>query len=305
MSFELRFDKNKRAFTLSSGQYEYSNTVNKEVIKIVTLDTNPLRRRLSFPGDYLMKNMDAFEQNTVELIGWLQGELEAVSEIIKSEFVKGNEQKCFDDLYNLFFTIISDGSLLMELATKQSCCEDRYDLPRLETIPNFNANIEIDYSNCKTNYHYVINSVSEYVNILFFAFVSNKPIVSICQNCDKLFVPKTKKITLYCDRATYNDSTCKRIGAKQKHNDKIEEDPVLKKYHMEKHRIEMYCLRSKQNKYDFFDELFDWIKKYEPKLYAYKKGKYDGNRLIAEIEADTQNYQAYSKGIYYDIDYVN
>ena len=35
MSFELRFDKKKRAFTLSNGQYEYSNIVNDEVIKIV------------------------------------------------------------------------------------------------------------------------------------------------------------------------------------------------------------------------------------------------------------------------------
>ena len=43
MSFELRLDKKKRAFTLSRGQYEYSNTVNDEVIKIVTLDTLSLR----------------------------------------------------------------------------------------------------------------------------------------------------------------------------------------------------------------------------------------------------------------------
>lgn len=72
---------------------------------------------------------------------------------------------------------------------------------------------------------------------------------------------------------------------------------MLKKYHMEKHRIEMYCLRGKQDKYDFFDELFDWLNKYEPKLQAYKQGEYDGDKLIAEIDADTPNYQAYSKGI--------
>ena len=46
MSFELRFDKKKRAFTLSSEQYEYLNTVNDEVIKIVTVNTLSLRRRL-------------------------------------------------------------------------------------------------------------------------------------------------------------------------------------------------------------------------------------------------------------------
>ena len=51
MSFELRFDKKKRAFTLSNGQYKYSNTVNDEVIKIVTLNTLPIQRRLYFCKD--------------------------------------------------------------------------------------------------------------------------------------------------------------------------------------------------------------------------------------------------------------
>ena len=46
MSFELRMEKKKRAFTLSSGQYEYSDTVNDEVIKIVTINISSLRRRM-------------------------------------------------------------------------------------------------------------------------------------------------------------------------------------------------------------------------------------------------------------------
>lgn len=296
MSFELRFDKNKRAFTLSSGQYEYSNTVNDEVIKIITLDTLPLRRRLYFCKDGFEKYISNMLIEVDGIFAWLENEAEAVCEIVKSEFFEGNEINFYDDLYNLFFAIINDGSQLKGLAFEQGLCEDRYHLPKLEEIPRFNANIEINYSDCKTNYHYVINTVKEYINILFFAFVTNNPTVSVCQNCDRLFVPKTKKVTLYCDRPTDNSSTCKRIGAKHKHNDRIEEDPVLKKYQLEKHRIEMYCIRGKQDKYDFFNELFDWIKEYEPKLQAYKKGNYDGEKLIAEIEADTPNYQPYSKG---------
>ena len=41
---------------------------------------------------------------------------------------------------------------MYELAISQNECEDRYDLPRLETIPTFDANIKVDYSDCKTNY---------------------------------------------------------------------------------------------------------------------------------------------------------
>ena len=69
---------------------------------------------------------------------------------------------------------------------------------------------------CKTNYCYIIDSLSEYINILFYAFDSNNPIVSVCNNCDRLFVPKTKKLTLYCDMTTNEHTTCKQIGAKNK-----------------------------------------------------------------------------------------
>ena len=296
MSFELRLDKKKRAFTLSRGQYEYSNTVNDEVIKIVTLDTLSLRRRICITREHIDYKFELLKENINEIIELLSTELPAVAEIISAEYKSVNIKRCYDDLYNLFFLILSDGSQLTELAISQNECEDRYDLPRLETIPSFNANVEIDYSDRKTNYCYIINSVTEYINILFYAFVSNNPIVSVCNNCDRLFVPKTKKLTLYCDRVTNEHTTCKQIGAKNKHNDKIKTDPVLKAYQLEKHRIEMYCLRSKQDKYDFFDDYFDWLRMFEPKIAEYKAGNYDGDKLIAEIKEQTPNFQPYSKG---------
>lgn len=254
MSFELRMDKKKRAFTLSNGQYEYSNTVNDEVIKIVTINISSLRRRMFITRENVDYKYELLKENINEIIELISTDLPAVAEIISDEYKSVDIERCYDDLYNLFFLIMSDGSQLTELAISQNECEDRYDLPRLETIPSFNANVEIDYSDCKTNYCYIINSVTEYINILFYAFVSNNPIVSVCNNCDRLFVPKTKKLTLYCDRATNEHTTCKQIGARNKHNDKIETDAVLKAYQLEKHRIEMYCLRSKQDKYDFFDD---------------------------------------------------
>lgn len=247
MPFELRIDKNKRVFTLSSEQYEYSNSVNDEVIKIVTIDTIPFRRRMYFTQEHLDHKYKYLKENINEILEFLSTQLPAVAEIISDEYKSGDIERCYDDLYNLFFLILSDGSQLMELAILQSKCEDRYALPKLETIPTFDANIKVDYSDCKTNYCYIINSVTEYINILFYVFVSNNPTVSVCNNCDRLFIPKTKKLTLYCDRVTNEHTTCKQIGARNKFNDRIEADPVLKAYQLEKHRIEMYCLRSKIN----------------------------------------------------------
>lgn len=217
-----------------------SNSVNDEIIKIVTLNVIPLRRRLCItrePIDYKYKYL---EKNIDEIIELLSIQLPQVAEIINFEYELGNIEKCYDDLYNLFYLIMSDGSQLMELAISQRECEDRYALSRLETIPTFDANIKIDYSDCKTNYCYIINSVTEYINILFYIFVSNNPIVSVCDNCDRMFIPKTKKLTLYCNRSANEHATCKQIGAKNKFNEKMESDPVLKKYHLKKYRIEMY-----------------------------------------------------------------
>lgn len=295
MSFELRIDKNKKAFTLLSGQYEYSNTVNDEVIKIVTLDTIPLRRRMCFTQEHLDYKYEYLKDNINEIIELLSTQLPAFAEIISDEYKSSDIERCYDDLYNLFFLILFDGLQLMELAILQSECEDRYALPKLEAIPTFDANIKVDYSDCKTNYCYIINSVTEYINILFYAFVSNNPIISICQNCDKLFVPKTKKLTLYCDRVTNEHATCKQIGAKNKYNDKIEEDPVLKAYQLEKHRIGMYYFRSKQDKYDFFDDYYDWIDIFEPKIKEYKLGNIPAEEVLALLETESKNFIPYSK----------
>lgn len=295
MSFELRIDKKKRAFTLSNGQYEYSNIVNDEVIKIVTIDTIPFRRRMCITREHLDYKYEYLKENINDIIKIFSSQLPAVAVIINYVYKTTDIERCYDDLYNLLYLLLSDGSQLTELAISQNKCEDRYSLPKLEAIPIFDANIKVDYNKCKTNYYYIINSVTEYINILFYIFVSNNPIVSVCQNCDKLFVPKTKKLTLYCDRTTNEHVTCKQIGAKNKFNDRIEADPVLKLYQLEKHRIQMYCLRSKQDKYDFFDDYYDWLDIFEPKIKEYKAGHISADEVFALLKTESKNFIPYSK----------
>ncbi len=122
MSFELRIDKNKIVFTLSSGQYEYSNTVNDEVIKIVTLNTLLLRRRMYFTQEHLEHKYEYLNENINEILEFLSTQLPAVAEIISDEYKFSDIERCYDDLYNLFFLILFDGSQLMELAILQSEC---------------------------------------------------------------------------------------------------------------------------------------------------------------------------------------
>ena len=106
MSFELRMDKKKRVFTLSSGQYEYSNTVNDEVIKIVTLDTISLRRRIFFTKEHIDYKYEYLKESINEIIELLSTQLPAISEIISDEYKSTDIERCYDDLYNLFFLIL-------------------------------------------------------------------------------------------------------------------------------------------------------------------------------------------------------
>lgn len=112
MSFELRMDKKKRAFTLSNGQYEYSNTVNDEVIKIVTLNTLSLRRRLCITRENVDYKYEFLKENINEITELFSIELPAVAEIIIDEYKSCDIERCYDDLYNLFFLIMFDGSQL-------------------------------------------------------------------------------------------------------------------------------------------------------------------------------------------------
>ena len=162
MSLELRLDKKKRAFTLTSGQYEYSNTVNDEIIKIVTLDTLSLRRRLYITREHINYKYELLKENINEIIELISLDLPAVAEIINDEYKSSDIERCYDDLYNLFFLVLSDGSQLTELTISQNECEDRYSLPRLEIIPKFDTNIKVDYSDCKTDYEDHIQLVSCY-----------------------------------------------------------------------------------------------------------------------------------------------
>lgn len=86
MSFELRLDKKKRVFTLSNGQYEYSNTVNDEVIKIDTLDTMSLRKRMCITQEHLDYKYEYLKDNINDIIKILSIQLPAVAEIVTNKY---------------------------------------------------------------------------------------------------------------------------------------------------------------------------------------------------------------------------
>ena len=84
---------------------------------------------------------------------------------------------------------------------------------------------------------YFFQSYAEYYSFLLINFAQMKKKVRICQCCGKFFIPKTKRITRYCDRAILlNGRTCKQIAPKLMQKYLKNKDVVLEEYERAKNR---------------------------------------------------------------------
>lgn len=80
--------------------------------------------------------------------------------------------------------------------------------------PDDNKMTETDLALTKT-YYFV--SATNYLCFLLFKLVQQNPNICLCQNCNRLFVAKTKKRTLYCDRIQLDDGKkCSEVGPKKR-----------------------------------------------------------------------------------------
>ena len=64
---------------------------------------------------------------------------------------------------------------------------------------------------------YIFDSAVNYLNFLLLNLIQLNPNICLCQNCGELFVAKTKKKTLYCDRIQPDSKKrCSEIGPKKR-----------------------------------------------------------------------------------------
>lgn len=76
-----------------------------------------------------------------------------------------------------------------------------------------------------------------YYEYLIFTFYLRDETVCECENCNRLFIPKTKKKTLYCNRVFKDGKTCKQIGPMLKYKEQYENDLVLQTFEKEKNKM--------------------------------------------------------------------
>ena len=112
---------------------------------------------------------------------------------------------------------------------------------------------------------YVFDSAENYLNYLLLNLIQLNPNICLCQNCGELFVAKTKKKTLYCDRIQPDgNKKCSEIGPKNRAELQStlfgfdDYNRAVERNYQRAKRTEEYYVKDKQLEWD---EYFDWLER--------------------------------------------
>ena len=236
----------------------YIKFKNKNIIERVAVDDLDItelepvdyRNELIALYDYeLPKIMDSY---TVELA------YDFADEILKDNIVLGILVKADIDKYLVHRKLIKDITKPEELKSKLETVSVRVKLlpymkervykllmcmrhkEILTGVLEVNMHDTVDYKVIKTRSGEEIlffDNTESYYEYLIFTFYLRNETVCECENCNRLFVPKTKKKTLYCDRVFKDGKTCKQIGPMLKYKEQYENDLVLQTFEKEKNKM--------------------------------------------------------------------
>lgn len=265
-------------------------------LDIIELDPIDYRNELIALYDYeLPKIIDNY---TVE------SAYDFADKILKDNIVLGILLKADIDKYLVHRKLIKEITTLEELKSKLETVSVRMKLlpymkervykllmcirheEILAGVLEVNMHDTVEYKVTKTRSGEEIlffDNPGSYYEHLIFTFYLRDETVCECENCNRLFVPKTKKKTLYCDRVFKDGKTCKQIGPTQKYKTLAVNDIVLKTFEKEKNKMYKRMDRA----YSFgetpksisYDEYMYWLN-----MSVNAKNMYLNNELT-EIEA--------------------
>lgn len=138
---------------------------------------------------------------------------------------------------------------------------------------------------------YRVQCIMDYYVLLIHKFIELNPIVSKCEACNRFFIPKTKKKTLYCDRVLKTGKTCKETAPALKHKLEAMKDEVISTFDKEKNK--MYKRFERTNDFnsntekslDFADYYF-WLDKATEARNNYIQGNIDKAQALKIITTE-------------------
>ncbi len=143
----------------------------------------------------------------------------------------------------------------------------------------------------KITVQYRFHSLIDYYIFLMMQFIENQPDVALCQCCGKYFIPKTKRITLYCDRVIRDNKTCKQIAPALKHKRDAARDSVIETFDRTKKK--MYKRFERANDFSnssanklTLTQYYGWLDKAEQARNEYLADKISAEEAIEIITAE-------------------
>lgn len=146
-------------------------------------------------------------------------------------------------------------------------------------------------TNNGTQIGYRVQTIMEYYVLLIHKFIELNPIVSRCEACNRFFIPKTKKKTLYCDRVLNNGKTCKQVAPAIKHKLEAMNDEVINTFDKEKNK--MYKRLERTNDFNSniekplsYSDYYTWLNNATVARNKYLQGDITKEQAIKVIKVD-------------------
>ena len=272
----------------------YSNSYAKELISIISTDSDAMQVALSYVNQepviekrYSPTRAERiYTQNVnvatiVKCINTFLGLLLEI-ELSKIEKPSPDDRKGYEKaidlqrkIYRDFGVAFQNAKVLTNIYAELPCPLEEKPKHILEIYKQLLDNTfqEAYYINRKKQTEsdlgltkcYIFDSAANYLNFLLLNLIQLNPNICLCQNCGELFVAKTKKKTLYCDRIQPDSNkTCSEIGPKNRAELQStlfgfeDYDKAVERNYQRAKRTEEYYVKDKQLEWD---EYFDWLER--------------------------------------------
>lgn len=271
-----------------------------------------IKNAKDFEGDRIFKEIDALDNDLVTVLikiltnrkwikafelspeGWQDEYSDSVGEILNSiisthqkiweladiycESVGGTAEERFD-----FFHAVSESFTSMtveEIISSRKPGKDFFGMPD-----------ENDYSFPYTH-AYRFTDIESYAQFVFMNMMRYDPTFSKCNYCYNFFIPKTKKLTRFCDRVDLESGkTCKEIAPTVYRNYDIKSNKILKQYDLAVRRNYMRMCRCEDRSLaDITDkdltaeEYFEWRDKVIRALRSWKDKKISDTEFLKIVK---------------------
>ena len=259
----------------------YSNSYAKELVSIISTDSDAMQIALSYVNQepviekrYSPARAERiFTQNlqAVKIIRSINTILGLLlnAELSKIEKPSPDDRKGYEKaidlqrkIYRDFGTAFQNAKVLANIYAELPCpLEEKpkhileidkqlLDLTFQETYYiNRKKQTELGLTKC-----YFFDSAANYLNFLLLNLIQLNPNIFLCQNCGELFVAKTKKKTLYCDRIQPKN----RAELQSTLFGFEDYGKAVERNYQRAKRTEEYYVKDKQLEWDNY---FDWLER--------------------------------------------